>query len=57
MPKLGINTVIADGHPCVLVNSEIHPSNGLHLRMHFLNGEIHPANRVHLHLHFLNGEI
>ena len=48
MPKLGTNTVIAngvllngDGHPCVLVNGDVHPSNSVHLRMHFLKGEIH----------------
>ena len=44
MPKFGTNAVIAngvllngDGHPCVLVNGEIHPSKGVHLRMHLLN--------------------
>ena len=42
MPKLDTNTLIAnsvllnsDGHPWVLVNNEIHPLNGVHLRMHF----------------------
>ena len=26
---------------CVLVNGDFHPSNSVHLRMHFLKGEIH----------------
>ena len=48
MPTLGTNTVNAngallnrDGHPCVIVNDEIHPSNGVHLCMQFLNDEIY----------------
>jgi len=64
VPKLGTNTVIANGillngdsHPCVLVNDKIHPSNSMHLRVHYLNGEIHPSNSMHLRMHFLNGEI
>ena len=59
MSELGTNTVIAngilvngDGHPCVLVNDEIHPSNSVHLRMHFLNDEIYSSNSVHLRMHF-----
>ena len=62
--ELVTTTVIANGvlvngddHLCVLVNGEYHPSNSMHLRMHFLNDEIHPLNGVHLHMHFLNDKI
>ena len=51
--ELVTTTVIANGvlvngddHLCVLVNGEYHPSNSMHLRMHFLNDEIHPLNSL-----------
>ena len=57
MPKLGTNTVIAngvllngDGHPCVLLNSDGPPCV-------LVNGDFHPSNNVHLRMHFLKGEI
>ena len=67
MPKLGTNTVIAngvllngDGHPCVLLNSDGPPCvllNGDGPPCALVNGDFHPSNNVHLRMHFLKGEI
>ena len=67
MPKLGTNTVIAngvllnsDGHPCALVNGDGTPCallNGDGPSCVLVNGDFHLSNDVHLCMHFLKGEI
>ena len=62
MPKLGTNTVIAngvlvnsDGHPCALVNGDGPPCvlvNGDGHPCVLLNCDIHLSNNMHLCMHF-----